>query len=74
MQEPIQSLSPFRWKGHDYNVVQCESIEGQPTVVVDPPCPELVEQMKNRLFPRPGSSRVYVAFGYKCFEEDYTGG
>jgi hypothetical protein len=74
MHEVIHSLSPFLWKGQGYNVLQCEYVEGQPTVVVDPPCPDLVEAMKKRLFPRSGSSKVYHAFGYKCFEEDYTGG
>ena len=24
MHEAIHSLSPFRWKGQDYNVLQCE--------------------------------------------------
>jgi hypothetical protein len=73
MQEAIQSLSPFRWKGQDYAVLQCEYVEGEPAVVVHPPCPQLVDEMKRRLFPRPGSSRVYIAFSYKCFEEDYRG-
>ena len=74
MHDAIQSLSPFRWNGQDYNVLQCEYVDGQPTVVVDPPCPELVEAMKKRLFPRPGSSKVYKGFGYNCFLEDYTPG
>ena len=74
MQDAIQSLSPFRWQGEFYNVLQCEYVEGRPTVVVDPPNPDLVEAMKQRLFPRPGTSRVYIGFGFKCFHEDYRGG
>lgn len=74
MQDAIAGLSPFRWNGHFYNVLQCGYVEGQPTVVVDPPNSELVEAMKHPLFPRPGSSRIYLAFGFKCFLEDYSSG
>lgn len=74
MHEAIQSLSPFRWQGAFYNVLQCEYVDGQPTVVVDPPCPEFVDAMKQRLFPRPGKSQIYLDFGFKCFHEDYRGG
>ncbi len=74
MHEAIDSLSPFRWQGRFYNVLQCEYVEGQPTVVVDPPNPELVEAMKQGLFPRPGSSPIYLGFGFKCFHENYSGG
>jgi hypothetical protein len=70
MHDAIASLSPFRWKGQFFNVLQCEYVEGQPTVVVDPPNPELVAAMKQRLFPRPGSSSIYLGFGFKCFTED----
>jgi hypothetical protein len=74
MHDAIASLSPFCWKGQFHNVLQCEYVEGQLTVVVDPPNPELVQELKRRLFPRPGSSSVYLGFGYKCFREDYSGG
>lgn len=70
MHEATHSLSPFWWNGQIYSVRRCELIEGQPTVVVDPHCPDLVEAMKRRLFPKPGSSNVYVGFACKCFQED----
>jgi hypothetical protein len=72
MGEPISSLSPFRWKGTDYNVVQCEFVEGKPCARVEPANAELEDALVQRVLVM--REKVYIGFGFKCFQTDYGHG
>jgi hypothetical protein len=68
MTEPPHSLSPFRWQGADYTVLQCEFVDGVPTARVHPPNPELAQALIQRVLL--ARERLRIGFGFKCFESD----
>ena len=67
-----QSASPFRWQGNDYTIVSCGLKDDQPYAEVTPSNEKLVEELKKRIA-RDKALNVYLAFGYTCFPEDYSG-
>ena len=68
MNEAPHSLSPFRWKGADYTVLQCEFVDGVPTARVQPPNSELEQSLVDRVLRR--RDKVHIGFGFVSFQED----